>query len=111
MMRKICDSEALREGGSGIRFSIRVGETELPAFAVRYDGLVHAYINRCAHLGTELDWIPGDFFDAAGIQLICATHGAAFEPDTGYCVAGPCRGQALQRVRVQEVSGKVYVVD
>jgi nitrite reductase/ring-hydroxylating ferredoxin subunit len=110
-MREICNSGALREGGAGIRFTIRAGEAELPAFAVRFDGIVHAYVNRCAHLGTELDWMPGDFFDAAGLYLICATHGATFEPNTGYCVAGPCKGQALQRVRVEELSGKVYVID
>jgi len=40
----------------------------------------------------ELDWQPGEFFDIAGVYLVCSTHGAIFEPNSGLCVAGPCRG-------------------
>ncbi len=32
----------------------------------------------------------------------------AFAPDSGDCVSGPCKGQALQLLTVEEVSGKVY---
>ena len=110
-MREICASEALASGGTGIRFKVERGGETLPAFAIRYNGCVYAYLNRCAHLGTELDWIEGEFFDASSLYLICATHGAAFEPDSGYCVSGPCKGQALQLLRVEEVSGKVYVLE
>jgi nitrite reductase/ring-hydroxylating ferredoxin subunit len=27
--------------------------------------------------------------------IACSWHGALFEPDTGRCVAGPCRGSRL----------------
>ena len=30
-----------------------------------------------------------------GRALICSTHGALYEPDTGLCTAGPCAGDRL----------------
>jgi nitrite reductase/ring-hydroxylating ferredoxin subunit len=66
--------------------------------AVRRDGAVHCYLNRCPHQGTELDWLPGVLFDATGRYLQCATHGALFEPTTGLCIEGPCRGLSLLRI-------------
>ena len=108
--RLICESTLLDEGGKGVRFSVqRCGETQ-PAFAVRYDGGVHAYVNRCAHVPVELDWGDGEFFDLTGLYLICSTHGATYLPETGRCVAGPCSGRSLVRLPVVETDGKVYLI-
>jgi nitrite reductase/ring-hydroxylating ferredoxin subunit len=104
----ICASEALAEGGKGARFSINWGTKALPAFAVRFDGRVHAYLNCCPHQGTELDWMEGEFFDDTRSYLLCATHGAAFMPASGNCIAGPCKGQMLLRVNVEEQDGEIY---
>ncbi|HET6756337.1 MAG TPA: Rieske (2Fe-2S) protein [Burkholderiales bacterium] len=76
-----------------------------------YSGRVYAYLIRRPHLGSQLDWIEGEFFDAAALFLICATHSAAFALDSGDCVSSPCKGQALQLLTVEEVSGKVYLVE
>ena len=65
---------------------------------LRSEGTLRVYANRCPHRGTELDWLPGRFLDASGRHLHCATHGALFRPDTGECIAGPCRGQALEAI-------------
>ena len=105
----ICPSAALVEGAVGVRFSLRRAGRPVPAFAVRYGGTVHAYINRCAHRGVELDWEPGRFFDSTGCLLICATHGAVYDPITGVCVAGPCTGAALCAVPVREDGGHVWL--
>ena len=99
---------------SGARLEARglltvVGGEERQCFVVRYGGRPRAWLNRCAHVPMELDWLPGKFFDAAGLYLICATHGATYEPDTGRCVAGPCRGAALEPVPVSEHDGAVWV--
>jgi len=106
--RLICSSAALIDSGEGVRFEVeRDGET-VPAFAVRYEGQVHAYLNRCAHQTMELDWKPGRFFDAEGLLLVCSTHGAEYAPDTGDCLAGPCSGP-LARLAVTERDGCVYL--
>ena len=108
--RLICDSAQVLEGGKGARFSIeRHGEMQ-PAFLVRYDGTVHAYVNRCAHVSVELDWVEGEFFDLTGLYLICSTHGASYLPKTGRCVRGPCSGRGLVRLPVEESGGKVYLI-
>jgi nitrite reductase/ring-hydroxylating ferredoxin subunit len=106
--RVICASEALADGGLGIRFEVlRAGEA-LPAFVVRHGGKVQAYVNECRHQASELDWNPGEFFDADKLYLICATHGALYEPATGLCVAGPCLGARLAPVTVSERDGNIY---
>ena len=108
--RLICDGAEVLEGGKGIRFTVeRHGRTE-PAFVIRFDGTVHAYVNRCAHVPIELDWIEGEFFDLTGLYLICSTHGATYLPESGRCVAGPCSGGRLVRLPVEESDGKVYLV-
>jgi nitrite reductase/ring-hydroxylating ferredoxin subunit len=108
--RLICDGAQVEEGGKGVRFTVeRHGQTQ-PAFAVRFDGTVHAYVNRCAHVPIELDWIEGEFFDLTGLYLICSTHGATYLPESGSCVRGPCSGGRLIRLPVEETEGKVYLV-
>ena len=109
--RVICKSEALAEGGKGVRFKLRRFGIEASAFAVRYEGKVFAYLNSCAHIPVELDWLEGEFFDKSGLYLICATHGATFEPDSGRCVMGPCRGQHLVALPVEERGGNVYLTE
>lgn len=41
-------------------------------------------------------WRKDAYLNAAGDRIVCAAHGALFEPDTGLCVQGPCLGQRLQ---------------
>ena len=108
--RVICNSSALEEGGKGVRFSVRTSEGEVPAFAVRYDGTVYAYVNRCAHVPVELDWMNGDFFDYSKLYLICATHGATYLPESGLCVQGPCPGKRLIAVAVEERDGQILLL-
>ena len=108
--RLICESRALLEGGEGVRFEIiRNGET-VPAFVIRYDGKPYAYQNRCAHVWVELDWMPGKFFDESGVYLMCSTHGATYEADTGLCVGGPCPGKKLIPLPVVETGGNIYLI-
>jgi len=107
--RLICASEALADGGDGVRFEIEHDGELAPAFAVRFGGKVYAYLNRCAHVALELDWTQGRFFDSYGLYLICATHGATYLPENGRCIAGPCKGARLTAIPVTEISGKVFL--
>ena len=109
--RVICPAAALAEGGRGVRFAVHALGGGERGFAIRYDGEVRAFVNQCPHAFTELDWNPGEFFDEAGLCLVCATHGAHFEPHTGLCVAGPCRGASLAKLPVRERDGEVLLLD
>jgi nitrite reductase/ring-hydroxylating ferredoxin subunit len=112
--RLICASGSLPEAGAGVRFTLRVDARtgfEQTGFAVRFGGKARAYVNRCPHQGTELDWQPGEFFEESGLYLVCSTHGAIFQPDNGFCVAGPCRGTSLEPLELQEKEGQVFLVD
>lgn len=104
----VCAATELVDGGKGVRFNLPWGRKALPAFAIRFQGKVHAYLNLCPHQGTELDWVEGQFFDDSQLYLLCATHGAAFMPASGYCCAGPCKGQKLVRVEVEERDGEIH---
>ena len=109
--RLIGTSAQLIEGGDGLRFDWHHNGVAKPAFAVRYLGVVRAYLNQCAHVPVQLDWQPGKFFDLGTRYLICAVHGAHYLPESGYCVMGPCRGRALRRVPVCEREGSVFVIE
>lgn len=104
----ICASADLRDGGPGARFVARIGSDLASCFVVRHGGTLRAYLNRCSHVAMELDWQPGQFFDSEGEWLMCATHGALFDPANGRCAGGPCSGRGgLRAVRVQERDGTV----
>jgi nitrite reductase/ring-hydroxylating ferredoxin subunit len=109
--RLICSSEALGDGETGVRFEVRRVGAVLPAFAIRFRGVVRAYLNECQHQATELDWNPGEFFDAERLYLVCATHGACYDPSSGVCVSGPCAGARLAAVAVREHDGGVYCAE
>jgi len=106
--RLICASAALRDAGDGVRFEVEYFGARTPAFAVRYEGRVHAYLNRCAHVAMELDWREGQFFDLEGRDLICSTHGAMYAAASGQCLGGPCGGTPLVRLQVEERDGRIY---
>lgn len=110
-MRHVCASALLKNGGKGYRFTVVVEGREESAFVVRYGGRVFAYLNRCAHVPTELDWTPGDFFEGDGRYLICGTHGALYAPESGRCVGGRCNGKGLHPLAIAESDGQVYLLE
>lgn len=102
----LCNSADLTEGGLAVPFDVVYGGQTVRAFAIRFEGRVHAYLNRCTHVAMELDYQPDRFFDDTGQWLLCATHGAAYRPDTGECGGGPCRG-GLVKIELSEADGVV----
>ncbi|MBL10181.1 MAG: hypothetical protein CL402_06650 [Acidiferrobacteraceae bacterium] len=108
----ICESNTVEVGGIGVKFEIKDGEGKIwPAFLVRHKNGISGYLNRCSHLALELDWSSGNFFDEDAEFLICATHGALYEPDTGSCVGGPCNGKALETLQIKETKGNITLND
>lgn len=103
----LCSAGELVNGGEAVPFDVIYGGQTCRAFAIRFEGRVHAFLNRCRHVAMEMDFQPNRFFDDTGQWLLCATHGAAYRPDTGECVDGPCRG-GLIRIALSEHNGRVY---
>ncbi len=103
----LCNSRDLADGGLAVPFDVIYAGQTCRAFAVRYRGAVHAYLNRCTHVAMELDWQPNRVFDESGQWLLCASHGAAYQPDTGLCAGGPCHG-GLVKIELSEKDGVVH---
>jgi nitrite reductase/ring-hydroxylating ferredoxin subunit len=104
----ICESDAVLEGGKGVRFAVEAFGNSSTGFVVRYEGKVYGYLNRCAHVPIELDWAEGEFFESSGLYLMCSTHGAVYLPDTGECAGGPCKGGRLRPIALREEQGSIY---
>jgi nitrite reductase/ring-hydroxylating ferredoxin subunit len=94
----------------GRGFSLRHGDRDIQLFIMQRDSRRHAYLNRCPHTGINLDWTPDRFLDWTGRMIQCATHGALFRIEDGYCVAGPCAGRSLIAVPVREADGFIEVL-
>lgn len=103
----LCAATELANGGLAVSFDVLYAGQTCRAFAIRYQGQVHAYLNRCAHVAMEMDFQPNRFFDSSGDWLICATHGALYQPQTGQCRGGPCRG-GLIKITLSESDGVVH---
>ncbi|HMO46771.1 MAG TPA: Rieske 2Fe-2S domain-containing protein [Rubrivivax sp.] len=104
----LCAASALAERGRALVFDVLQYGQPLRAFVLRFDGQVVAYLNRCLHVPVEMDWQPGQFLDSEQRFILCSTHGAAYEPLDGRCVAGPCGRGRLTALRVEERDGQVY---
>ena len=102
----LCRSADLQDGGLAVPFDVSYAGQTCRAFAIRYRGVAHAYLNRCTHVAMEMDYQPDRFFDDTGQWLLCATHGAAYAPDTGACAGGPCQG-GLVKIALSESDGRV----
>jgi nitrite reductase/ring-hydroxylating ferredoxin subunit len=92
------------EPGSVKKFWLICQRYRIDAFLVNDQGQFHAYVNRCRHMATPLDFIRDQFLSEDGRYLMCYTHGALYEFASGVCVAGPCKGEALYRLPVHLVA-------
>ena len=103
----LCNASDLVDGGDAVPFDVRYFGQTCRGFAVRFRGRAHAYLNRCTHVPMEMDYQPNKFFDITGSNLICATHGAIYSPETGEGRGGPCRG-SLVKIALSEHDGVVH---
>ena len=104
-MIRLCAPHELTEGQSR-GFEI----DQLNLLAVRRDGQVYAYLNRCPHRGIGLNWEADQFLDPSAQLIACVHHGALFLPESGECVAGPCTGDALQALDCREDSQGIWLI-
>jgi len=97
------------QAGSVKKFWIICRRYRVDGFLVNDHGSFHAYVNRCRHMTTPLDFIRDQFLSEDRRHLMCYTHGALYEFATGLCIAGPCKGESLYRLPLRIDRGEVLV--
>ncbi len=104
----LCALNALPDPGSR-GFSLELAGEVLDVVLVKLQGEVFAYRNRCPHTGVNLEWKADQFLDLSDRYIQCATHGALFRPQDGFCLRGPCAGQQLQPLHLVIEAGQLYL--
>jgi nitrite reductase/ring-hydroxylating ferredoxin subunit len=94
--------------GASKKFTMMRAGREFEALLINFEGRHFAYVNRCPHTGITLDWVNNQFFSSDQRYVMCATHGAVFEPPTGECIWGPCVGLSLQSLPIRIEGGQIY---
>ncbi|PRQ06752.1 Rieske (2Fe-2S) protein [Enhygromyxa salina] len=87
--------------GQARKFGFERGGEVCEGFVLRSGQDLVAYHNRCPHLGVDLDMGEGRFYSALTDRIICSSHGALFVPSSGFCDAGPCAGDGLERFELE----------
>ena len=105
---RLCASADIAERGRAWVWDVLEYGHPVRAFALRFDGQLRAYLNRCVHVAAEMDWQPGEFLDAGRRWILCSIHGASYELASGRCAGGPCGRGRLTPLAVQEQGGQVY---
>jgi nitrite reductase/ring-hydroxylating ferredoxin subunit len=103
-MQRLCSIDEIPDGGA---IEVDDGDGPDTLVVMRFGTAVHAYLNICPHAGRPLNWAPGRFLIGHG-QLVCAAHGAAFRPEDGHCIGGPCRGESLKAIALEIRDGEVW---
>lgn len=97
------------EPGCAREITVGEGKAKRSIVILRLGDRYFSYINSCPHTGISLNWGSDKFFDLTGSYIQCATHGALFEPYSGRCIWGPCRGQSLSKLMVTYLDGVTYI--
>jgi nitrite reductase/ring-hydroxylating ferredoxin subunit len=108
--RVVCRLSDIEDPGAR-GFVMGTGDWPLRGFVVRAGDAVRGYVNHCPHAGHPLNLRPHKFLTPDGALILCSSHGALFEKQTGYCVAGPCAGHSLRPVPLTVEAGFVLLAD
>lgn len=107
----LCRLDDLTDPGAKGPFVVDLNGERKQVFIVRYDGQVRGYLNSCPHVGAPLEMDRDKFLDLTGSEIICAVHAARFDPLTGDCTWGPCRGRRLTPVGLIIDDGAVILAN
>lgn len=94
--------------GQTKKFMLPCGTREVEGFVINHGGTLYAYVNRCRHVPMSMDWIENRFLTDDGKYIMCATHGACYEPDTGECIEGPALGKLLISIPLSVQGDEVF---
>ncbi|MBL1320614.1 MAG: Rieske (2Fe-2S) protein [Methylophaga sp.] len=104
----LCKQQEIIEGNPR-DFSLELESGKFELFLVKHDGIIYAYKNQCPHLGIPLNWQPGEFLSLELTHIQCSTHGALFNLDNGYCILGPCAGESLTSLTVEQRDDELWL--
>ena len=104
----LCQLADIADPG-GREFSFGRPPHEFTMFVIRRGSQAFGYVNDCPHARSPLNWLPDKFLDPSRTLIQCATHGARFRIEDGFCVGGPCPGKSLLAVPVRVEGGAVVV--
>ena len=100
---------SFKKDPSTVKFNFLTNGKKNTGFALLYEGVYYVYRNQCQHLPVELEWEENDFLDVNNRFIVCATHGALYEPQSGLCVSGPCNGESLISMAFEVVRNNIIV--
>lgn len=106
----LCALDDIPDPGAKGPFAVIIDGERVGVFVVRIDGHVTAFVDRCPHARAPLEMEPDQFLDLSGSEILCSMHGARFDPATGACVLGPCRGKRLTPYAITLRLGRVVGV-
>lgn len=105
---RLCHMDDVPDGAARGFDPQRTGQATV--FVVRQGTQLRAWRDACPHHDTPLPWRRDAYLDASGRHIVCAAHGALFDPLTGTCTLGPCLGDALTPVAIDMHSdGSLYL--
>jgi len=81
----------------------------LSVLVVHAIGGVCAFENKCPHLGVPLNGQGPRVLEEENRYVVCTLHGAVFDPETGLCLGGPCRGKSLTMCEVAAEDGDLTI--
>jgi nitrite reductase/ring-hydroxylating ferredoxin subunit len=109
MSRVLCRVAELAEGEARGFGPFNGGREK--AFVVRKGERVYAYWDACPHYGdTPMAFRTNAYLNAARDRIVCASHGAEFEIETGRCVLGAALGKSLRPAPIEATpSGEIII--
>jgi nitrite reductase/ring-hydroxylating ferredoxin subunit len=93
--------------GRIFEFNSPVGKISL--IILRSGEHCYGYVNRCPHFGSPLAKNDSQLIFDPDNWIKCNVHYAQFRWQNGYCTAGECEGESLQKVPLNIVNRKVLM--
>jgi nitrite reductase/ring-hydroxylating ferredoxin subunit len=105
----LCRSDEIAEGEA--RAFAPPDGSRMNLFVVRRHGALFAYWDACPHYGdTPMAWRNHEYLNASRNRIVCASHGAEFEIETGRCVLGAALGRSLTPAPIEtSATGEIFL--
>ena len=102
-------SSSLSLGGV-VMVEIPENEDGLTALVLRTKTGVYGWLNACPHDGRRLCQDPVYLLNRKTGHMQCMHHQATFDPESGVCDDGPCKGDTLREINTIETDGQIIVL-